>query len=152
MATKNDTNATAEERKFLERYGDRLSPSTRRARWIHKPDERPERKGQTLATRSPEVIRAWAEERGGTPAAATRGKDDGRPHVLRIRFSDGDGGRRNGDGSNGGRSRSNLEQIDWDEWFRTFEERDLVFLYQEERRDGRQSNFFRLDNPRREDG
>src|SRR3954469_21276808 len=158
MATKNDTkattnatNATAEERKFLERYGDRLSPSTRRARWIHTPDERPERKGQTLATRSPEVIRAWAEERGGRPAAATRGKDD-RPHVLRIRFSDGDGGRGNGNGSNGGRGRSNLEEIDWDEWLRTFEARDLVFLYQEERRDGRQSTFFRLDNPRREDG
>src|SRR3954454_13651554 len=99
-ATKNDTNATAEERKFLERYGDRLSPSTRRARWTHTPDERPERKGQTLATRSPEVIRAWAEERGGRPAAATRGKDD-RPHVLRIRFSDADDGGRNGEGSNG---------------------------------------------------
>jgi hypothetical protein len=158
-ATTNDTNATAEERKFLERYGDRLSPSTRRARWIHTPDERPERKGQTLATRSPEVIRAWAEERGGRPAAATRGKDD-RPHVLRIRFSDGDGdgSRRNGNGSNGSngnngrRGRSNLEEIDWDEWLGTFEERDLVFIYQEERRDGRQSTFFRLDNPRREDG
>jgi hypothetical protein len=151
MATKNDTNATTEERKFLERHGDRLSPSTRRARWMHSPDDRPERKGQTLATRSPEVIRAWAEERGGRPAAATRGKDDS-PHVLRIRFSDDDGGRRNGDGSNGRRGRSNLEEIGWDEWLQTFQERDLVFLYQEERRDGRQSNFFRLDNPRREDG
>src|SRR4051794_13980561 len=146
-ATKNDTNATAEERKFLERYGDQLSPSTRRAKWIHTPDERPDRKGQTLATRSPDVIRAWAEERGGRPAAATRGKDDGRPHVLRIRFTDGDGDR-------GGRGRggSNLEEIDWDEWLATFEERDLVFLYQDQRRDGRESTFFRLDNPHREDG
>src|SRR3954447_20470913 len=158
-ATKNDTNATAEERKFLERYGDRLSPSTRRARWIHTPDERPERKGQTLATRSPEVIRAWAEERGGRPAAATRGKDDGRPHVLRIRFDDGGDGARgggdrdgNGNGTDGRGRGSNLEEIDWEEWLATFQERDLVFLYQDRRRDGRQSNFFRLDNPRREDG
>jgi hypothetical protein len=138
----NDTNATAEERTFLKRHGDRLSPSTHRAKWIHRPDERPDRKGQTLATRSPDVIRAWAEERGGRPAAATRGKDDGRPHVLRIRFRDDDGRR----------GRSNLEEIDWEEWLATFEERDLVFLYQDQRRDGRQSTFFRLDNPRREDG
>jgi hypothetical protein len=168
--TKNDTNATAEERQFLERYGERLSPSTHRAKWIHTPDERPDRKGQTLATRSPEVIRAWAEERGGRPAAATRGKDDGRPHVLRIRFTDGDGagnGRggngdgvrgggngsgRDGDGAGKGRGRSNLEEIAWQEWLDTFQERDLVFIYQEQRRDGRQSTFFRLDNPRREDG
>jgi hypothetical protein len=164
--TKNDTNATAEERQFLERFGDQLSPSTHRARWIHTPDERPERKGQTLATRSPEVIRAWAEERGGRPAAATRGKDDGRPHVLRIRFTDGDGDGGNGGGRDGGNGRggdgngagkgrggrSNLEEIDWQEWLDTFQERDLVFIYQEQRRDGRQSTFFRLDNPRREDG
>jgi hypothetical protein len=130
-------NANAEERRFLEEHGDRLSSSTRRAKWIHSPDERPDRKGQTLATRSPEVIRAWAEERGGRPAAATRGRDDGRPHVLRLRFTDGGG---------------NLEDIGWDEWLRTFEERDLVFIYQEQKRDGNQSTFFRLDNPRREDG
>ena len=131
------TNATAEERTFLERHGERLSPSTHRAKWIHSPDERPDRKGQTLATRSGDVIRAWAEERGGRPAAATRGKDDGWPHVLRIRFGEGSG---------------NLEEIGWDEWLGTFEERELVFLYQQQRRDGSQSNFFRLDNPNREDG
>jgi hypothetical protein len=141
MPTKaRDTNANAEERKFLERHGDRLSPSTHRAKWIHAPDERPDRKGQTLATRSGEVIRTWAEERGGRPAAATRGKDDGRPHVLRIRFADGNGGS------------GNLEEIGWDEWLGTFEERNLVFLYQQQRKDGSQSNFFRLDNPKREDG
>jgi hypothetical protein len=33
-----------------------------------------------------------------------------------------------------------------------FESRKLVFLYQERRRDGSESNFFRLDNPTREDG
>jgi hypothetical protein len=133
-----NTNATEKERTFLELYGDRLSPSTHRAKWIHSPDERADRKGQTLATRSGEVIRAWAEERGGRPAAATRGKDDGRPRVLRIRFTEGGNDR--------------LEEITWDDWLGTFEERDLVFLYQQQRRDGSQSNFFRLDNPNREDG
>src|SRR5437868_4925734 len=73
-----DRNERPEDRRFLERHGDRLSDSTKRARWIHSPDERPDRRGQTLATRSPEVIRAWAEARGGQPVTATRG-DDGRP-------------------------------------------------------------------------
>jgi hypothetical protein len=86
--------------------------------------------------------------------------------VLRIRFTDGDGDGGNGGGRDGGNGRggdgngagkgrggrSNLEEIDWQEWLDTFQERDLVFIYQEQRRDGRQSTFFRLDNPRREDG
>ncbi len=137
-----DTNANADDRTFLERFGDQLSPSTRRARWIHSPDERPERKGQTLATRSPEVVRAWAEERDGRPATATRGKD-GRPRTLRISFATGD---------DSGSRRRRLEEISWDEWLGVFTERNLVFIYQQQRRDGRQSNFFRLDSPDREDG
>jgi hypothetical protein len=47
---------------------------------------------------------------------------------------------------------SRLEEIGWDEWFRPFEERQLVFIYQETTTDGNQSNFFRLDSPEREDG
>jgi hypothetical protein len=132
-----DTNANADDRRFLEQHGEQLSPSTKRARWIHSSDERPARKGQTLATRSTDVIRAWAEARDGRPAA-TRSKDGGDLRVLRMRFGDAEGGR--------------LEEVSWEEWFRTFEDRNLVFIYQEERRDGRQSNFFRLDNPEREDG
>jgi hypothetical protein len=139
-ARRTDRNERPEDRRFLERHGDALSESTKRARWIHSPDERPDRRGQTLATRSPEVIRAWADARGGRPATATRG-DDGRPRTLRMAFRDGDDS-----------SRRRLEDISWEEWLSVFEERDLVFVYQEERRDGRQSNFFRLDNPTREDG
>jgi hypothetical protein len=137
-----DTKANADDRRFLERFGDQLSPSTQRARWIHSPDERPDRKGQTLATRSPDVVRAWAEERDGKPATATRG-DDGRPRTLRITFTA-------ADDSSGSRRR--LEEISWDEWLGVFTERNLVFIYQQQRRDGRQSNFFRLDSPEREDG
>jgi hypothetical protein len=136
-----DTNANAEDRRFIDRHGDHLSDSTLRAKWIHDVNEQPDRPGQTLATRVPEVIRAWAEARGGRPATATRG-DDGRPRTLRIRFQAGGGGSRS----------SRLEEIPWDEWLAVFTDRDLVFLYQEQRRDGRQSNFFRLDNPTREDG
>lgn len=137
MPDKQGNNANAEERRFLEQHGDRLSKSTQRAKWIHSPDERPDRKGQTLATRSIEVIRAWAEERGGRPAVATRGRG-GEARTLRMSFTE--------------EGNSRLEQVSWDEWFRTFRDRDLVFIYQQQRRDGNQSNFFRLDSPQREDG
>ena len=41
-----------------------------------------------------------------------------------------------------------LEEVDWQAWFESFDERELVFLYQERKSDGEQSNFFQLDNPR----
>lgn len=41
--------------------------------------------------------------------------------------------------------------MSWEEWFRTFDERGLNFLYQEHKSDGSDSNFFRLENPDRED-
>jgi hypothetical protein len=133
--------ANAEDRKFLDRHGSKLSKSTLRAKWTHRAGDEPDRDGQTLATRSPEVIRDWAERRDAVPATATRGPD-GEPRTLRFDFG--------GEGGNGRSSR--LEQIEWDEWLGVFERRKLVFLYQERRRDGSDSNFFRLDNPTREDG
>jgi hypothetical protein len=128
--------ARPEDRKFLERFGEKLSKSTQRAKWTGSPDDGADRPGQTLATRSPEVIRAWAEERDARPVTATRG-DDGRPRTLRFDF---------------GERSDRLEELSWDEWLAIFEERQLVFIYQERKRDGNQSNFFRLDNPNREDG
>ena len=101
------------------------------------PEERADRPGQTLATRSREVIEHWAGERGGRPATAEGSEHDGRPGVLRITFAE--------------EGRSRLQEISWDDWFRSFDERQLVFIYQEAKRDGSPSNFFRLDNPERED-
>lgn len=132
------TNLTDEDRRFIAEHRDELSDSTQRAKWIHSPDEHADRDGQTLATRSPEVIQRWAEERGGRPATVPGTEHGGRPGVLRITFAQ--------DGN------SRLEEIDWEEWLRSFQERDLVFIYQETTSDGSQSNFFRLDNPEREDG
>jgi len=131
------TNVTPEEAQFISEH-DQLSDSTKRARWIHSPDEHADRPGQTLATRSPEVIRHWAEKRGGRPATVPGTEHDGRPGVLRIIFSD--------------EGNDRLQDISWDDWFRSFDERQLVFLFQETKSDGQQSNFFRLDNPEREDG
>ena len=141
--SRTDTNLTAEDRTFLDRVGTRLSPSTLRARWIHSPDEKAQRPGQTLATRSPEVIRAWAEERGGRPMTVRR--DDAEIRVLRFDFNT------QNDNDDGGRV-SRLRPIPWEDWLRVFEERNLVFLYQDRKKDGNQSNFFRLDSPDREEG
>ena len=131
------TNLNKDDRKFLRKFGKLLSKSTLRAKWIHDPGEHADRNGQTLATRSREVIQQWAAERGGEPATVARRGPDDRPRVLRIDFP----------GFGGG---GKLEHITWEEWFGPFDERNLVFLYQETMRDGNQSNFFRIDRPTRE--
>ncbi len=135
----NAKNVSQDDRRLLERYGDRLSKTTLRARCIHSPDEHEDRAGQTRATRSGDVVRTWARSRDGEPATVemSRSKDDGRPHVLRINLP-----------GRGGRS---LTPVRWDDWVRPFHERDLAFLFQERLRDGRDSNSLRLDNPERED-
>ncbi len=130
-------NLNAEDRRWLEKHGHQVSKSTLRAKWIHSPDEHQDRPGQTLATRDPEVIRAWAQERRAEPATTRTRELGGRPRTLRLDFP-----------GYGGRS---LDHIAWEDWLAAFRDRDLVFLYQEQLRDGRQSNFFRLDNPSRED-
>ncbi|WP_434420580.1 hypothetical protein [Nannocystis pusilla] len=114
-----------------------LSTSTRRAKWIHSVDEHEDRPGQTLATRNHDVICRWAEERRANPATVSSTEHGGRAGVLRFDFP-GFGG-------------ENLEEIEWEEWFKPFDERRLVFLYQEHKASGEPSNFFRLDNPNRED-
>lgn len=129
-------NVTPEEARFIAEHEDRLSETTKRAKWTHSPDEHEDRPGQTLATRSHEVITHWAEERGGTPATVPGTEHDGRPGVLRFNFP-GYGG-------------EDLKEISWDEWFKTFDERNLVFLYQEHLSNGNQSNFFMFDSPERE--
>jgi hypothetical protein len=130
------TNLSNEDRAFIEECGDQLADSTKRAKWIHAPDEQADRDGQTLATREHAVIQAWAEERGGVPATVPGTEHDGRPGVLRFKFDD---------------ENDRIAEIAWDEWFRTFDERNLVFLFQQTKADGNRSTFFRLDNPDRED-
>jgi hypothetical protein len=86
--------------------------------------------GATLRTKDRDTIQQWAEERGAKPATvegSEHGKDLG---VLRFDFP-----------GYGGQA---LKHVSWDEWFRTFEHRDLEFVYQETTADGKKSNFFRV--------
>ena len=131
------TNLTDEDRKFIAKYRDGLTDTTLRAKWIHSPDERPDHDGQTLATRSHEVIRAWAEARGARPATVPGTEHDGLPGVLRFDF---------------GEPTEGLQEIDWDTFFEAFDRRNLVFVFQETTQDGKQSKFFIFDSPDRQDG
>ncbi len=119
------------------RTGDQTSKSLQYSQEVTSLDEDPERPGRSLATTSHEVIRAWAEERDGVPATVPGTEHGDHLGVLRIDF---------------GGDNADLRQVSWDEWFDTFDARKLNFIYQEERKDGNQSTFFRLESPDREDG
>ncbi len=84
------------------------------------------------------MIQRWVEERGAKPATVPGTEHDGRPGVLRFDFPDYGG--------------EGLQEVGWDDWFHTFDERNLAFVFQEHKADGAQSNFFRLDSPEREEG
>jgi hypothetical protein len=116
---------------FLKEHQDELSRSAQRAKWIHSPNEHEDHPGQTLATRSHDVIRRWAEERKAVPSTVPGTEHGATEGVLRFNFP-GYGGDR-------------LQEISWDQFFKTFDERDLVFLFQEHMKAGNQSNFFHFD-------
>jgi hypothetical protein len=119
------------------RTGEQTSRSIKYSQEVTSLDEEPEREGRSLATTSHEVIRRWAEERNGVPATVEGTEHGDHLGVLRFDF---------------GGDNERLRHVSWDEWFETFDVRKLNFLYQEERKDGRQSTFFRLESPDREDG
>jgi hypothetical protein len=100
-------------------------------REIRSPDEHEQRPGETLVTTNHDVITQWAENRGAKPAAAPGTEHGDRPGVLTFDFP-GYGG-------------ADLQATSWDDWFRSFDERDVHFIYQESRAGGGESNFFHLE-------
>lgn len=87
--------------------------------------------GESKTTTDHDTIRRWAEERDGSPASVAGTGEGGEPGVLRIDFP-------------GGAGEDQLNHISWDEWFRKFEENKLAFLYQDEKKSGEGSTFFKL--------
>ncbi|SCL40426.1 hypothetical protein GA0074692_5793 [Micromonospora pallida] len=130
------------ERKTSTRAGTRTgrasSRSVRSSQRIDSTADRPERPGRSLVTTSHEVIQRWARARGAKPATIAGTERDGRVGVLTFDLP-------------GYRTSRRLRQVTWNEWFRTFDERRLNLIYQEQLRDGRPSNFFRTESPDRED-
>lgn len=133
MATKTKMS----DQEYREKYGEKLADSVRRAKWVSAVDEHEDHKGQALVTRDHAVIKRWAEKRGARPATISGTEHDGRVGTLRFDFP-------------GGAEADRLEHMSWDQWSETFDERELVMMYQEHRSDGAESNFYRFDNPHRE--
>lgn len=131
--------APVSDQDYLQQYGQNLNESTQRAKWVGDTSTHEDHPGQTLATRDHDVIRQWAEQRQAQPATIKGGKRYGtRPGVLRFDFP--------------GYAEGQLEAVSWDEWFETFDQRDLVMLFQEHLKNGNVSNFFKFDSPHREQG
>ena len=76
-----------------------------------------------------DVIRQWIEQRGGIPTVVKGTQDDEGEGILRIDFAERDDA---------------LEEVSWDAFFETFEDRGLAFLYQDETKDGKESRFFKF--------
>ena len=81
-------------------------------------------------TTNHDLIKRWAEQRGGTPATVTSTAAGKQPGILRIDFP-------------GYRGKDTLKPIPWAEWFRKFDQKGLAFLYQERTAAGKPSRFFK---------
>lgn len=81
-------------------------------------------------TTNHDEIRRWVEARGGHPARVKNTENRG-SGVLRIDYP-------------GYSGEETLEAIDWNEFFKGFEENNLAFLYQEETKSGEESRFSKL--------
>jgi hypothetical protein len=88
---------------------------------------------QSKQTTDHDEIRQWVEQHRGKPATVRDTGNGDEPGVLRIDFP-------------GGAGEDVLEHIDWDVWFRKFDQEGLAFLYQSEKADGSDSTFFKLVN------
>ncbi len=88
------------------------------------------------STTDHEEIKRWAEARGGRPAIVkgTEGRGEG-IGLLRIDFV-----------GRGEPKDASLQEVSWDEFFRTFDEKHLSFLYQDKTTQGKESRFFKFVN------
>ena len=77
-----------------------------------------------------DFIRKWVEDRGGTPTRVDAAGHKQGGGILRINFEE-----------PGGDDDDDLEPIDWDTFFKTFEDNNLAFLHQDETADGEVSRF-----------
>ena len=86
---------------------------------------------ESKVTTNHDEIKTWVEERGGHPARVKGTGGDDSAGVLRIDYP-------------GFAGEGTLERITWEEFFETFEESNLAFLYQEQTKDGEESRFSKL--------
>ena len=75
-----------------------------------------------------EIIRKWAEARGGHPVTVKSTKKGGEPGLLRIDFPEYNEG-------------GEFEEIGWEAFFEKFEKEHLAFIYQDKTKEGKVSRF-----------
>ena len=85
------------------------------------------------ATTDHQKIRQWVEARNGHPSVirSTESEQPGRAGLLRIDFN---------------KPEDELDEVSWDEFFDTFDENNLAFLYQDKTASGRKSRFNKFVN------
>ncbi|MGE0224347.1 MAG: hypothetical protein AB7F35_07635 [Acetobacteraceae bacterium] len=76
-----------------------------------------------------DFIRKWVEQRDGRPTRVQGTADKSGEGILRIDFAEPD---------------EKLEEISWETFFETFEDRKLAFLHQDKTADGKVSRFFKF--------
>jgi hypothetical protein len=76
-----------------------------------------------------DTIRKWIESRGGRPTRVKGTADNEGEGILRVDFAEPD---------------EKLEQISWEDFFTTFEDRKLAFLHQDKTENGNISRFFKF--------
>ena len=84
---------------------------------------------EAKTTRDHDMIRRWVEERGGKPSAMADVMSPYDPGILRLEFDPKD---------------RKPDVLTWGEFFETFEDAELTFLYQEEAEDGQTSRFHKF--------
>lgn len=89
-------------------------------------------------TTNHDTIRKWVEDRGGKPARIDPSdREEDQAGVLRIDF---------GAAVNDYAPRPQMEEISWDDFFSTFENESMLFLYQDETEEGETSRFYKFVN------
>lgn len=74
-------------------------------------------------TQDHEKIKSWITQHGGKPAVVEGTEDNGSgAGLLRVKFDD---------------KQDDLVELDWQEFFSTFDQKGLSFLYQSEPKDSR---------------
>jgi hypothetical protein len=84
---------------------------------------------EAKTTRDHDTIRRWAEQRGGKPSAVADTTSPHDPGLLRLDFDP---------------KHRKLDVLTWGEFFETFDDSELTFLYQEETTDGKKSRFHKF--------
>jgi hypothetical protein len=82
---------------------------------------------KSKTTRDHDIIRRWAEERGGKPTMVEGTK------ILRFNFDE-----------PGGDDDEKLKEVSWEEFFEVFDNSDLTFLHTDETHGGQTSRFFKF--------